>query len=96
MMLMENEKHTTPKEYANKTYPFSEFIKTPGWPSKLILTKKSIAKEICRRQLDAKTNSYNITVPKMMVKLGQCYIINDDDIQFTRQENARFSMILAN
>ena len=96
VMLMEDDKHTTPEEYANKTFPYSEFIKTTGWKSKLILSKKIIAKEICRRKPTAKTNCSNITVPKMMVKLAQCPIINDDDIQFVRQENARFSMILEN
>ena len=31
VMLMEKDNHTTPKEYANNTSPYSEFIKIPGW-----------------------------------------------------------------
>ena len=87
---MGNDKHTTPEEYTNKTSPYSELIKTPGWKSKLIASKKVIAKEMHCRQPHAKTNFNNITVPKLVVKLGQCPIINDDDIQFIRQENSHF------
>ena len=46
VMLMENDKHTAPEEYANKTFLYSEFIKTPGWKTKLIASKRIIAKEI--------------------------------------------------
>ena len=31
-----------------------------------------------------------------MVKLGKCHIINENDIQYIRQENAHFDMILEN
>ena len=45
VMLMEEDDHTTPEEYASNTLPYSEFIKTPGWKSKLIASKQVISNE---------------------------------------------------
>ena len=56
LMLTHKDDHTTPDYYTNNKLPYSEFINTPGWKSKLIASKKVIPNEIRCQKPHAKTN----------------------------------------
>ena len=83
----------TLEEFVLATYPFSDFLNTKGWKSKLLAGKKLIVGEIFRRNPSERPNKNNKSVKKLMMMMNK-YPLSDDDVKFVKDEGDRFSLLL--
>lgn len=87
-------KYLTNDEYVKKTPPYSEFLTTLGWKSKILGSKKLLSTEILCRCSTQKPNAKNRTLKQLMKTLAK-YLLSDDlEIEFAKMQEQQFRLAL--